>query len=65
MILELNWKTQQNIEVYEAISKMRKTPVIMIYRSNSEAEGGRGEVDAGMYQEIENSQHCSQDATES
>lgn len=44
--------TAKTLKSYEAISKMRKTPVIMIYRSNSEAEGGRGEVDAEMYQEI-------------
>lgn len=42
----------KTFKTYENISKIRKVPVVMIYRNNGEAEGGRSEVDAEIYQEI-------------
>ena len=44
--------TSKTIKTYESIAKLRKTPVTMLYHNNSEAEGGRKDVDAEVIQEV-------------
>lgn len=44
--------TSKTIKTYEAIAKLRKTPVTMLYHNNSEVDGGRKDVDAEVIQQI-------------